>query len=1558
MDLTVDQSTRMKKFIQDWINDPRMELETTFGVGGVVDSTTFLQIAQRLRAKGFKPYAQEDHLNIITPNHIRFTLEGLGILQSYCKDDNIANKTFTAMIKDRAAPNSNIDVEEYDLRFKMRREEELGRNHPRVVEILKKWKRERKAFRLIRRWSFEGKGVRMDLSMVRQSVMVTTQATDEAKGKTKTRTDFDWSTTFLEKNILEQLPRYEVEVELLRNDATSTPELALKALISGVGEVLRAIQKNSLLLRKSVSQSIRKEYEELVKDTKFRGVGPVTLETKNMTREINESVINIRSGFNVTDKADGLRTMGFVSSSGELYLVDQSLTIYRTGLQNKDCRNSLVDGEWVTLTKTKEPIHHFLLFDIYYAPEGESVSQLPFATFKDDARDIEGQSRYNSLKEWFALWNKNVTVVAKGVTDANRLMIAIKEFHFAPPGDTIFTSGCSLILDTPRIYHTDGLILTSNSAPLPDALGVRFNHQFKWKPAHDNTIDFLISFDKDPDFPTLDKIQTTENPTTHEIIQYKTMRLYVGGKKSKEEANPRQTILLQQPLLGESEKPSHYRPILFHPADYPDSMANTCYVNVITDPETYEDYALTEDSKEPIRHNSIVEMRYDPRREPGWRWVPSRIRHDKTERLQRAITKSKEAGAGPIKYSGMMNDESVANSVWNSIHDPVTESMIRTGREEPTEEEIKERMTSAVRAEEEAKDDLMSVKYYERKAPKENLALVKGLQDFHNKYIKNEILLKRTLLGFNKSVVDLACGKGGDLYKWITNHAGRVVGIDVSLDNITNPMDGAYRRYMDFLREGRSRKPPKIVFVNGNSSKSIVDGSAGATAEERDILRSVFGRAEPEGPIPPYIQNEMAGTFRGGADVAACMFALHYFFENKAMVDGFIENVGNVVKLGGYFIGCCFDGQKVFQLLQGLSRGETRTGSENDIPIWSITKDYEADHLTDEDDSIGLGIEVNFISIGMTHKEYIVPFELLKKKLARVGFRLLNPQELAELNLENSTTTFDQSYRMVQGGNDQKSKFFMPDAVKDFSFLNRWFIFKRQGITEEEMASAAPASSAAVPAEAINQRFDIGITKYNKSYARFSIVSSSPYSVLKPWEKKYVNDALKKWFPARSELRHIVDATAHIGVDTINLSNQFPNAMIDAFEVVPETYDALVKNIIKFEKQNRIRAHNQDVTTWEPDTMVDFLYVDPPWGGKNYDKEDSIDLFLQKDDNVQNESKNVNYLIDKWIESRRIQHIVLKAPKNFNKTYLSSKYTVEEEKVLNRIKEIAYLLLHIKAPEVQTDAMVEQAPVVEAKEDEEKKNDRDLFTILRDPTKAFKDKDLFVFGPSVAIRDTLKAKGRPALSLSIGEEHAGRWLSLSAPFPIPDRDLKGKDGQPILYPTMEHYMAAMKYQHASNHPELVIPLFSTMGNTIHQKYITKRREKRVPYKSLTPDDYKMMEEEVKEVKHKLGKEFADKQRVIFDDAKWNRPIRNGDPLSMRDRILYDALMYRWEKDENFRKIIEEAREQHRYLLYNVGADSDKFEWSAKLEIAGPTKGRITGENRLGFMLMEIAKFDW
>ena len=181
-----------------------------------------------------------------------------------------------------------------------------------------------------------------------------------------------------------------MEVELLHDTQyTATPELALKALIAGCGEVLRAIQKNSILIRASVASQVRMEYKAMTHSEKFRGVGPVTLQIDNIKQNIDESIPNIRTGYNVTDKADGLRAMGFVNQEGEFYLVDQSLNIYRTGFKNIKCAKSMVDGEWITLSKDDTAINHYMIFDIYYYENGKNVSHLQFITFKDGLPDQE-----------------------------------------------------------------------------------------------------------------------------------------------------------------------------------------------------------------------------------------------------------------------------------------------------------------------------------------------------------------------------------------------------------------------------------------------------------------------------------------------------------------------------------------------------------------------------------------------------------------------------------------------------------------------------------------------------------------------------------------------------------------------------------------------------------------------------------------------------------------------------------------------------------------------------------------------------------------------------------------------------------------------------------------------------------------------------------------------------------------------------------------------------------------------------------------------------------------
>ena len=92
MELFSAEAENIRKRVEEWISHPDYELEATFGSTGEVDAVTFLAVAQRLRAKGYSALPQEDRLTIITPEHIRFTISSLGIIQAYCKDDTMAGK--------------------------------------------------------------------------------------------------------------------------------------------------------------------------------------------------------------------------------------------------------------------------------------------------------------------------------------------------------------------------------------------------------------------------------------------------------------------------------------------------------------------------------------------------------------------------------------------------------------------------------------------------------------------------------------------------------------------------------------------------------------------------------------------------------------------------------------------------------------------------------------------------------------------------------------------------------------------------------------------------------------------------------------------------------------------------------------------------------------------------------------------------------------------------------------------------------------------------------------------------------------------------------------------------------------------------------------------------------------------------------------------------------------------------------------------------------------------------------------------------------------------------
>jgi hypothetical protein len=267
-------------------------------------------------------------------------------------------------------------------------------------------------------------------------------------------------------------------------------------------------------------------------------------------------------------------------------------------------------------------------------------------------------------------------------------------------------------------------------------------------------------------------------------------------------------------------------------------------------------------------------------------------------------------------------------------------------------------------------------------------------------------------------------GKAGDLHKWCALQAGYVLGCDYVEDNLTNPEDGAYSRLLNKMVElgGRDKVSP-MIFVQADAARPLKSGEAGATPMDSNLLKQEF-----------------AGRAAGGMDVVSCMFALHYMFRDEPTLNGFLTNLADTVKVGGYFVGCCSDGDT---LAQKFGKETSIMGHDGATNVWAMTRRYgdSVSSIPTNSSGLGLAVDINFISIGETHTEYLISWPYAVAKFAEVGLELLTPDELSAMGLPASTQMFEETWNMA---NAAGKKYMMTPAVKEFSFTNRWFILKRR----------------------------------------------------------------------------------------------------------------------------------------------------------------------------------------------------------------------------------------------------------------------------------------------------------------------------------------------------------------------------------------------------------------------------------------------------------------------------------------------------------------------------------
>jgi hypothetical protein len=905
-----------------------------------------------------------------------------------------------------------IDVEQYNLRVAYQTENDFNIYSNISKNIIRGWTESKKVFRLINRVRFYHSQypIYVDVSIVKSSSKKNRQYVPEY--------------TIQDSNVFNNIENYEIELEVNNNSVgTGSQYDTTNKLTSSIKKVIRIImsgmQNTKFPITYTEQKDIINEYLSMIHGNEipryvnpkhFIGPSSYTLQIENVVAENESNVPNINNGYCVTDKADGERRFIYISKVGKIYMINTNMQIIFTGTvtTQDEYFETLIDGEYIKYDKNNKYINLYACFDIYYL-KGKDIRNIPFVLTDDG----------NTNFRLYHLQNIISTLKYKPVVSTldTKLRINVKTFYISTPTRNIFTC-CSQIFsnidDDVYEYTTDGIIFTPNKISVGvneegDKISnfkVSWTHSFKWKPPEYNTIDFLVSVKKDDgNQPIINHIyQDGSNlHTTSQMNKYKTLTLRCGYDQTKHGyINPCEDIYQDtiNNTIKNKDDESNYKPVPFVPTDPYDTDAHVCNVLLTND------VMMTEEG-EPFDENMIVEFQYVIDNKKGWNWVPLRVRYDKTNELQNGIR----------NYG---NAYHVANNNWRSIHYPIDTQMLRTGTNFPTYYEH-------------------SDVYYNRKT---GHSYTRSLRDFHNLYVKSNLI--GSVLNQGNTLIDYSVGKAGDMSKWMRNKPSFVFGIDISRDNIHNKIDGACARYINKYKE--SSNIFDALFVVGDSTLNIKNGSAFTNEKDRNVSNAVFGISPKEKVLIGKGVNKSYGKGSTGFDVGSCQFALHYMFENRNTLHNFMNNLSQTISIDGHFVATCYDGNQVFKLLANKEKGQGVILEENNTKIFEISKQYDETGFPDDENSLGYSINVYQETINKYFVEYLVNYNYLVRVMEDYGFIPLSDEEASHLNMPYSSGLFSTLYSQLE--KDKNTKYYgkaleMSPNEKKISFLNRYMIFKK-----------------------------------------------------------------------------------------------------------------------------------------------------------------------------------------------------------------------------------------------------------------------------------------------------------------------------------------------------------------------------------------------------------------------------------------------------------------------------------------------------------------------------------
>jgi hypothetical protein len=293
--------------------------------------------------------------------------------------------------------------------------------------------------------------------------------------------------------------------------------------------------------------------------------------------------------------------------------------------------------------------------------------------------------------------------------------------------------------------------------------------------------------------------------------------------------------------------------------------------------------------------NEVGEFLYDIKNKE---WILKKVRKDRKIEVERG------------NYFG--NNYKTAEFIWMAVHDPLI-------------------------IEEEKEDDGEDVYFQEH-----DNVLQKASRNY-NSFVKSELFDK--FKGTNW-VLDLASGKGQDLFRYSTFNMRNVIFLEIDKVALTELIS----RKHSFSTDDKYNNPMNILIQNVDLLDDYKDNI--------EKINNVYTKRN--------------------IDLIMCNFAFHYFVKDKKSLKNICKLINHYLNKNGKFVFTAFDGQEIVELLE-KNNGEWIIKVDDKIK-YGIKKAYKNDKLL----KIGQKIEVLLpFSKNTFYEEYLINIKTIEKELKK-----------------------------------------------------------------------------------------------------------------------------------------------------------------------------------------------------------------------------------------------------------------------------------------------------------------------------------------------------------------------------------------------------------------------------------------------------------------------------------------------------------------------------------------------------------------------------------------------